>query len=316
MLLFKYVSNLEYILSSGYIRATQLSALNDPLEVVYDHNGLEQLTREFDNFEASTVVNYIEENKHKIGVISFSESKDNLLMWAHYADNHKGGLIGFYFHENSIIDDLFLLKNFFGKSVFDGKCVSVKYRKQPLYKIDTFDRDYSDIYAQGEDRLLYEIFQQKSDEWIYEKEYRIILKLEQAHRVIIDKEDIEKYKYNNIYWFKNLLENSSIIKNDFIEFIGDKLYIYLEKIENEGDRLIFGGCFSSLAKDNQNIIFLFKISTSKISVVSYGYRNENIKMCNIKDKYSYFEEFQADIDKKNYTLEFKKIICRENGGIT
>jgi hypothetical protein len=308
MLLFKYVSNLEYILNDGYIRATQLSALNDPFEANYDYKGLEQLTHEFDSFKVSEVINYIEENKHRIGVISFSESKDNLLMWAHYADNHKGGLIGFYFFENSIISDLFILKNFFGRSIFDGKCISVKYRKQPLYKIDTFDRDYSDIDAEGYDRLLYEIFQQKSDEWIYEKEHRIILKLEQAHRIIIDNEDIEKYGYKSVYWFNNLLTNNSIIENNFIEFIDNKLYVYLERLEDESDRITFGNLFSSLAKHNPNMIFLFKISTSSIHMIAHGHRDQNIKEYEIKDKYIYFKMLKAVIDKSNYTLGFKKKI--------
>ena len=40
MMLFKYVSNPDFILEDGYIRATQLSALNDPFEANYDKKGL------------------------------------------------------------------------------------------------------------------------------------------------------------------------------------------------------------------------------------------------------------------------------------
>lgn len=306
MLLFKYVSNLDYILNDGYIRATQLSALNDPFEANYDKDGLLQLASEL-GFENSNIIEYIEKEKHKIGVICFSESKDNLLMWSHYANEHKGGLIAFYFYEDSIIEDLFLLETSLGKSVFDGKCKSVKYRKQPIYRIDKFDRDYSHIFSQGEDRFVYEIFEQKSDEWIYEKEHRIVLKLEQAHRVVIDIKDIEKYKYKEIYFFKNLLENTSVINNDFIEFIDDKLYIYLEKIEDKDYRNDFGYLFASLAKENPNIVFLFKISTSCIYSIAYGHKNTNVKKYDIKDKYRFFEMFKTNIDKSNYTLRFEEI---------
>ncbi|MGE4455805.1 MAG: DUF2971 domain-containing protein [Arcobacteraceae bacterium] len=307
MLLFKYVSNFDYILNDGYIRATQLSALNDPFEANYDKEGLRQLVREIDDFMTRDIVEYIEEEKHKIGVISFSESKDNLLMWSHYANEHKGGLITFNFYKDSIIKDLPIHNDLFEKSVFDGKCKSVKYRKQPIYKIDTFDRDYSNIGLQVEERFVYEIFEQKSDEWIYEKEHRIVLKLEQAHRVVIDTKDIEKYKYKDIYWFKNLLSNTTIFEVDFIEFIGEKLYIYLENIEDKQNRIVIGNSFTSLAKENPNIVFLFKISTSSIQSIAYGHRNENMKRYDIKDKYLYFEMFKTYVDQSNYTLKFQNI---------
>ena len=221
-------------------------------------------------------------------------------MWSHYANEHKGGLIAFYFHEDSIIQDLFLLENSWGKSVFDGKCKSVKYRKQPIYKIDKFDRDYSHIFSQGENRFVYEIFEQKSEEWIYEKEHRIVLKLEQAHRVVIDINDIEKYK--KINFFKNLLENNSLK-----EYIGKKLYIYLERIEDKSFRIVYGSLFASLAKENPNIVFLFKISTSSITSIAYGHRNTNVKKYDFKDKYRFFEMFKTNIDESNYTLGFEEI---------
>lgn len=307
MLLFKYVSNLDYILNDGYIRATQLSALNDPFEANYDKDGLNKLLKELEDFNDFDMIDYIEKEKHKIGVISFSESKDNLLMWSHYANEHKGGLVAFYFYESSIISDLVLLDGTFGKSVFDGNCIPVKYRKQPIYKIDKFDRDYSNIYALGIDRLLHEIFQQKSDEWIYEKEHRIILKLEQADRIVIDKKDIKKYEYKKEILFKKLIENNIPIGNDFIKFAKDKLYIYLEKIEDKSYRRIFASFFASLAKENPNIVFLFKISTSCIFSIAYGHRNTNVKKYDIKDKYRFFEMFKTNIDKSNYTLRFEEI---------
>lgn len=307
MLLFKYVINLDYILNDGYIRATQLSALNDPFEANYDKDGLKKLVKELEDFNDFDMIDYIEKEKHKIGVISFTESKDNLLMWSHYANEHKGGLIAFHFYESSIISDLVLLDGTFGKSVFDGNCIPVKYRKQPIYKIDKFDRDYSNIYALGIDRLLYEIFQQKSDEWIYEKEHRIILKLEQADRIVIDDEDIKKYEYKKEILFKKLIENNIPIENDFIEFAEDKFYIYLEKIEDKSYRSIFASFFASLAKENPNIVFLFKISTSSITSIAYGHRNTNVKKYDFKDKYRFFEMFKTNIDESNYTLEFEEI---------
>lgn len=67
MLLFKYVSNLDYILNDGYIRATQLSALNDPFEANYDKDGLKKLVKELEDFNDFDMIDYIEKEKHKIG---------------------------------------------------------------------------------------------------------------------------------------------------------------------------------------------------------------------------------------------------------
>jgi Ca2+-binding EF-hand superfamily protein len=75
MRLYKYVANPENILKDGYIRATQLSALNDPFEANYSKEGLKELIREFDyTSKGEEFINYIEENKHKVGVISFTDS--------------------------------------------------------------------------------------------------------------------------------------------------------------------------------------------------------------------------------------------------
>ena len=195
MMLFKYVSNPDFILEDGYIRATQLSALNDPFEANYDKKGLRELAKHFDDMSGKEIIDYIEKHKYKIGVICFSETKDNLLMWAHYANEHKGALIGFSISSETIFENLISPHDssfFMDYCMYLGKCLPIKYRKQPLYKIDKFDRDYSNVCVEREDRILFEIFQQKSDEWIYEKEHRITLRLEQADKVILD--DINKPK--------------------------------------------------------------------------------------------------------------------------
>ena len=81
-------------------------------------------------------------------------------------------------------------------SPFNGKPKPVSYRKGLRYRNDKFDFDYSNIDAEGADRLLYEVFMQKSDEWIYEQEHSVVLRLEQSDRVIV--EDINQIENKNI----------------------------------------------------------------------------------------------------------------------
>lgn len=309
MKLFKYVSNPDYILEEGYIRATQLSALNDPFEANYSKNGLKQLSREFTN---EVDIEYIEEYKHKVGVISFSESKDDLLMWAHYANEHKGALISFYFSNESCRSNVFVSSNtsILGNyNCFDGKCLPVTYRKQPIYEIDPFDRDYSNIDGEGTDRILFEIFQQKSNEWIYEKEHRITLKLDQADRVII--KNFEQYE--NEIWFKNIFVENIFgkAKEDFFRFEDNTLYVYLENLTEDMDRDVYGNILANLAKENPNILYLFKLSNLSIHTWSVVYEiktaKENIKNYSNNSMISGFEKYQAIVYNKNYTLRFQEI---------
>ncbi|USE38695.1 DUF2971 domain-containing protein [Endozoicomonas sp. SCSIO W0465] len=265
-MLYKYVSNPENILKDGFIRATQLSALNDPFEAVYSSEGLKELASNFDFETGDEFIKYIDENKHKVGVISLTESKDNLLMWSHYANEHKGVILGFHtscFDKSHPFENLFKLRmrntNFLeGFELFRGDCYPVIYRKQPRYKVDMYDFDYSNISAEGCDRILFEIFQQKSDEWIYEKEHRITLRLEQADKVIVyDLEKISSKKALN-----------DIIKSNFyeVEEIQDEVKhtIHLNKVLDSTSRELYASLLAELSENYRNL-YLFKLASNSVS---------------------------------------------------
>ncbi len=306
-MLFKYVSEPSYIMQDGYIRAAQLSALNDPFEANYSKAGLKKLSRELgDILDNDGLIDYIEKEKYKVGVISFSESKDDLLMWAHYANEHKGALIGFlngYATPNVFIADAILSLD--KHNCFIGKCLPVSYRKQPLYKIDPFDRDYSN-FLWSRNRILFEIFQQKSNEWIYEKEHRVTLKLEQADRVVID--DVKDYE--SCPWFKNIFVERNMIEGDFFTFDGDKLFVFLENIASDIVRCVCAQILSELAKDNPKILYLFNLSNLGMDICSIAYGckadKKSIKNYSNISMITRFEKFRAD-NANNYTLRFVEI---------
>lgn len=98
-----------------------------------------------------------------LGILSLTEKPDNLLMWAHYAANHEGFVIGFdaenpYFHENE------------GKGEF-------KYLRQVEYRQVRPNGTLLEL--NGTDVLLV-----KSSEWQYEQEWRILRPLQEAAKVI------------------------------------------------------------------------------------------------------------------------------------
>ena len=100
-----------------------------------------------------------------VGILSLSDTSDNLLMWAHYAERHTGFVL--------MLDgshDFFKGDNSFSRFV---KPESVKYysERPPI------------IF--GKDNLL-KIFLSKSSDWKYEKEWRYLKNLTDAHKKIIN----------------------------------------------------------------------------------------------------------------------------------
>lgn len=110
-----------------------------------------------------------------VGILSLTNSLDNLLMWAHYADSHKGMVIEFNgeheFFNRRVVDsqntlglDADLRKEY-------GFLRPVKYDKnRPALTVSEI-KDFSQLLV-------------KSDDWAYEEEVRLLMPLPKADRVI------------------------------------------------------------------------------------------------------------------------------------
>lgn len=98
----------------------------------------------------------------KYGILSLSETHDNLLMWAHYADNHRGFVIQFdethsFFHGDEIVHGL-------------PRLAKVEYNNtRPVLSYSTLESS--------------QIFFRKSPAWELEKEVRLIRPLSEAIKV-------------------------------------------------------------------------------------------------------------------------------------
>ena len=92
---------------------------------------------------------FIEESNNYLGVIPFSKRWDNILMWSHYANHHKGFCTGFN-HEKFISSGLF--KHLI-KVKYSNKFSNLNPLKDGIYKA----KKSIDV---------------KSKDWHYEKEYR------------------------------------------------------------------------------------------------------------------------------------------------
>jgi hypothetical protein len=87
----------------------------------------------------------------KYGVCCFSETKSNLLMWAHYAESFSG----------------YCLEYFTNKEPFD-KMLPVE------YMVDFPKFDIAAFVLEGKDDQIFKLFCTKSKEWDYEKEWRVL----------------------------------------------------------------------------------------------------------------------------------------------
>lgn len=307
-ILYKYVANPDFILKDGYIRATQLSALNDPFEANYCENGLRKLAQELNYSHGidTDLCEYLHKNKNRVGVICLTESKENLLMWSHYADEHKGCVLGFrvkssqeeayfnFFEHLATFDSCSMFQ-----SPFNGIFEPVNYRKQPRYRIDSFDVDYSNFH---EDQLLFEIFQRKSDEWIYEKEHRSILRLAQADRVIVTDEALASH--HNFNRFLSVAEEVNCYKKQ-----DEGHCFYLETISDRDWRMVIGEILEQFAQF-RDVLYLFRVNKSSITSITYGFNSTHIeKMNEYKALYPsrFFEHWKTSLNRDYYTLDFNEI---------
>jgi hypothetical protein len=114
-----------------------------------------------------------------IGVLCLTEEPGNLIMWAHYANNYKGFVVEFddkheFFHEkDSSMSEL-------------GQIRSVNYSRDRPNHVS-----FTDLSAA-------EIFFFKSDDWAYEKEWRMLkpLPVEDANKVYRDADGQPVYLFS------------------------------------------------------------------------------------------------------------------------
>lgn len=138
---YKYTShiNVDNILDMA-VRLSPPSILNDPFEIRLNSNVIKSLIKhdklnfifESDSelFKAVESVigkeesaqNYLNATLNMVGVVSLSKSPTNLLMWSHYANEHKGVCIGF---KPNFIGSV--MSNAHG--IIDTRPIRVKYRK-------------------------------------------------------------------------------------------------------------------------------------------------------------------------------------------
>jgi len=181
------------VLRDGRIRGTQPLLFNDPFEskpyitamppkeMMERVSKVESERMHLSDEERVAILRVSEDPKHAaaamammmtlfgagVGILSLTEKRDNLLMWAHYAAEHTGYVIGF--------DTTHQYWNNFGDETGNDHA-------SVLRKVDYSDRRPSPGHVAAVTRT--EMYFTKSREWQYEQEWRVFRVLEQADHVI------------------------------------------------------------------------------------------------------------------------------------
>jgi hypothetical protein len=181
--LYKYCDQLGAvkILGSLELKLPYISEVNDPLEClpvldegtisamkkqciqrfkregkILSSDGEQILEKKWQTGEVSNLrkelIKRIDDMKQKSCLLSVSQEARSTIMWAHYAEKHKGGVIGFDF------------------GYYFRNMEPVRYSTQRP-KLNIWD----DYLSEGFQKKYFKTLITKSSEWLYEKEFRNLL---------------------------------------------------------------------------------------------------------------------------------------------
>ena len=116
----------------------------------------------------------------EVGILSLTEKRDNLLMWAHYASNHAGFVIEFD-EKHPFFDQ--------GREIGHLQKVRYSITRPEVILLDPALSDVEHIH-----QWINEIFCVKSKHWEYEQEWRMIVTLRKCQHVIA-------FQQNDVFLF-------------------------------------------------------------------------------------------------------------------
>lgn len=176
MILYKYMSakRLVGLLEEKKMRLSRFMDQNDPFEnsISLLPNDDEAKDAEYDDYDAERAAIFVrcQREYDQFGMICLTTEYRNILMWAHYADCHKGAVVAFdtthpFFNskENYSAESVY-------KGIEDGPINSPGFGT--VRQMDY--RSNRKLVKLGDPLSLYDLFFAKSDHWSYENEYRIL----------------------------------------------------------------------------------------------------------------------------------------------
>ncbi|WP_447757498.1 DUF2971 domain-containing protein [Aeromonas veronii] len=301
--IFKYMNFLDMdYFDDPTARISLIDELNDPFECSLSHTIFDLIKRSTHAINSVThntqgkeitedeVAIFIFNALRGIGVISFSETHRNLLMWAHYAGNHSGICIE--------------VESDWSKSkarLSDTQSNSLHRFQRVQYDTMRVDfNNFTSINVTNFHETLIDILTKqltiKSDEWMYEKEHRYILSFLEADYVKQKKDHHlpDEYKVKIDKLIKK--ENIQSVKNGYLTTNCTELELFYE-------------CFQSNA-----FMYLTKIPANKIKRIYLGHRFNKDKMQELIEKMKApdhplhnTELYKCKISDSRFEIETQKV---------
>ena len=249
-------------LLSATVKLSSPSTLNDPFECILNREVENNLIKNLsltdvdidieeeiyidEELKENVILKRVYDGIHDYAIFSMSETPRNLLMWAHYADEHNGVCIGykkdlFESIDNKVETDLGIESYAPIKVNYDNlrpQVLSDQPSKEERKK-STFNQLIT-----------------KSDDWMYEKEHRCIIPMIWADKIKIP--DIENTKVK--FSLPNIL--TMLIANKDIERNGN---VYSGTIKGMA-------VLTRLLRNDRNAIFLKDIAPTSIASIYFGCR--------------------------------------------
>lgn len=303
--IYKYMKFRPDFFKKPSLRLSQRCALNDPFELSPDQDTLDKILEDAhrEDFFQQIAEYASDEGFDDTGIISFTESYNDLLMWFHYADEHKGIVVEFDYHA---------LKTHFNKMLgLSSSIERVLYNRERHEALPCTTSPKRNLLT-------------KSDDWIYEKEHRVITKVSNADYFIINKDTYEYildfYDENHLTLLK-FQEYKGVIKTS----INHRLCDLMDKQEKDGSATddmeemrfspsgtILNELLSFIAAVPTSI-FLFDIPVECITGIFLGCRlteSDKISLGKLafeKDSFKKIPYYQASLSKYQFALDFKEI---------
>lgn len=321
--LYKYTSLRLDFFDEPMIRATPVTVLNDPFEGCFNKDQILDATRnhetyyrnqekevyKLDDSEIDGIMGVIEGEFSDLGIISFTEDYSNPLMWAHYADEHRGMVIEFDFDAPFFADSLQEVDgrssrfgiNYLGDTYETPQ--KVMYRRE----MPSFERGEL-VNPGNKNEYHWKKFNEtilftKAIDWIYEKEHRIVVQLQDADSIICMDNKL----------IRQVCESDQNIKIETLEHKKIKITYprEYEMHENMGDQSIKSEINLLSGGDEQPAIHLFRINPMAISGVYFGCKSAHnkalTKMKNSQDLTHINNLYKMQINRQLYQLDHKKI---------
>lgn len=168
---------------------------------------------------------------NKYAVLSLTRAPLNPLMWSHYADSHKGMVVGIDIKKAGLENiDKYIIPAQRGEMIYLNSAPQKNnfFTQRTLMEIGT-----SEFNWQNQEQLLKQAFLYKGLHWAYEEEVRIVKCLDNKYK-LYDSDQDRQFEIDGEHWLKKMVDLATnrfiflktIPTNAFVEvYIGVNCYV-------------------------------------------------------------------------------------------